>query len=321
MVHGEMEKIISVWRYNFVRILIVGAGGIGGFFGGHLVQAGADVTFLVRQRRAAQLEQSGLVIDSPLGNIRTAVRVVTGAELAPKPDLVLLACKAFDLPQAMETIAPAVGPSTIILPLLNGLAHMDHLGRRFPRVIVWGGLAHLGVTLADDGTIKHLNNLSVIQFGAYNGTNDARAQYLVEVFSRTPVQASARPRIQQDMWGKFVFLSTLAGMTCLMRASVGVIMATPSGERLTLQLLDECSAVAAASGFPPAEAQLATYRIQLTQKDSASKASMLRDIERGDRTEGEHVLGDMLIRAQQHEIRTPLLEIATTHVRAYERSR
>lgn len=304
-----------------MRILILGAGAIGGFFGGHLAQSGADVTFLVRERRAAQLRQFGLAIDSPRGSVRTTASVATDATGIAMPDVVMLACKAYDLDQAMQAIAPAIGPGTIILPLLNGLAHIDALVQRFSHSAVWGGLAHLGVTLAGDGTIRHLNTLAIIQFGPRKGGADARAEALASHFSRTPVEASARPAIEQDMWAKFVFLSTLAGMTCLMRTSVGAILSTASGERLMRQLLDECCRVAAASGFRPAAEQVAIHRSQLTQKGSDSKASMLRDIERGGRTEGAHILGDMLARARHHGVEAPLLEVAATHLQAYEAAR
>jgi 2-dehydropantoate 2-reductase len=304
-----------------MRVLILGAGGIGGFFGGHLVRAGVDVSFLVRERRASQLREMGLIVESPLGTFTTPVVPITDGTNTERPDLILLACKAYDLPTAIETVAPAVGTGTIILPLLNGLAHIDLISGRFPHATVWGGLAHLGVTLTEDGTVRHLNNLSILQFGARRGAVDPTADQFALLFAGTPIDASARQLIEQDMWDKFVFLSTLAGMTCMMRATVGTIVSTPAGEHLVTRLLDECIAVADASGHRPSDAQLATYRSQLTQRKSASKASMLRDIERGSRTEGEHILGDMHARAKSLSVDTPLLEVALTHLRAYEASR
>lgn len=304
-----------------MRVLVLGAGGIGGFFGGHLAKAGADVTFLVRERRAAQLRASGLVIESELGRLSMPVNIATRGDDVGSPDVVMLACKAYDLPSAIASIAPMIGPQTAVLPLLNGLAHLDQLSTRFAPSPIWGGLAHLGVTLADDGTIRHLNRLSTIQFGTRAGGADPRASQLASMFTGTPVHASARSNIEQDMWDKFVFLAALAGMTCLMRASVGAIVSLDGGERLMFQLLDECCAVADANGFRPSEQQLVTYQSQLTQQGSASKASMLRDIERGAPTEGEHILGDMLARAQSRAVPAPLLQIALMHVRAYEAAR
>lgn len=301
-----------------MRILVLGAGGVGGFFGGHLAKAGADVIFLVREQRAAQLRRSGLVIDSPLGNFNTPVEVATLATEVHKPDIIVLACKAYDLPKALDAIRPAVESDVVILPLLNGLAHLDEIREKFEAVTVWGGLVHLGVTLTDAGVIRHLNNLSILHFGPLNGGVDQRAEYVAKLFASTPVQAVVCPQVEQEMWDKFVFLTTLAGMTCLMRAHVGAIVAADKGERLTLQLFDECCAVAKASGFPPSGAQLTSYRAHLTQQGSSSKASMLRDMERGGPTEGEHVLGDMAARARHFAIDAPLLEIALTNLRIYE---
>jgi 2-dehydropantoate 2-reductase len=304
-----------------VRIAVLGAGGTGGFFGSHLVRAGADVTFLVRERRAAQLRASGLVVESPLGGFAGPVRIATRADRVEPPDLVLLACKAYDLAGAIETIAPLLAPGTVILPVLNGLSHLDELSRRFPANPVWGGLTHLSVTMAEDGVIRHLNDFGTVQFGPRTGIADARAAQFAALFAGTSVQASARPQIEQDLWNKFVFLATLAGITCLMRAPIGAIAASETGMQLIHRLLQECEAVAAASRFRPPEEQMAAYRSQLTQRGSTLKASMLRDIERGSRTEGEHILGDMLARAERHRVDVQVLPIALTHLRSYENAR
>jgi 2-dehydropantoate 2-reductase len=304
-----------------MRILVLGAGGIGGYFGGRLAQAGADVTFLVRDARAAQLKATGLIVESPLGDTRVpAVNVVTtGQHYAA--DIIMLTCKAYDLGVALEAIAPAVMQGTIVLPLLNGLAHIDLIQARFPNAVVWGGLAHLGVTVTGDGVVRHLNSLNTLMFGPRNGGADDRATSFAGLFAATAVDAQARDRIDQDLWDKFVFISTLAGMTCLMRANVGTIVDTPAGKHLMLQLLTECTEIATASGYAPQPQQLERYRAQLTQAASTSKASMLRDVENSGRTECEHILGDMLARAQKLKILAPLLEIAVTHMRAYERTR
>jgi 2-dehydropantoate 2-reductase len=304
-----------------MRILVLGAGGTGGYFGGRLAQAGADVTFLVRPARAAQLRATGLIVESPLGEARIpAVNVVTtGQNYAA--DIILLTCKAYDLGAALETIAPAVAQGTIILPLLNGVAHFDLIHARFPGAVIWGGLAHLGVTVTRDGVVRHLNSLNLLMFGPRTRDADGRAASFTGQFAGTSVDAQVRERIDQDIWDKFVFITTLAGMTCLMRANVGTIIDTPAGKQLMLQLLAECTEIATSSGFAPELQQLERYREQLTQAASTSKASMLRDVENASRTECEHILGDMLARAQKLKISAPLLEIAVTHMRAYERTR
>lgn len=301
-----------------MRIAVLGAGGVGGYYGGRLVEAGADVTFLVREARARLLAEQGLVIESPLGDARLAVKAQTRAD-APF-DLVILTCKAYDLDAALETIAGAVGPGTGILPLLNGLAHLDVIAARFPQAKVYGGVAQISSTLTEDGIVRHFGERNRIIFGARDAAPDERLAALHAAFATTPVDARHVEDIERWLWDKFVLLATLAGITSLMRASVGDILATPAGERLVRRLLAECEAVARAEGWKPTGEVAELFRV-LTERGSSLKASMLRDMERGAPTEGEHILGDMLARATRAGVEASLLEIALTHVRAYEVAR
>jgi 2-dehydropantoate 2-reductase len=301
-----------------MRIAILGAGGVGGYYGARLVEAGADVTFLVREARARLLAERGLAIESPLGDARLAVRTATHAD--SPIDLVILACKAYDLDAAMETIAGAVGPGTAILPLLNGLAHLDVIAARFPQAKVYGGVAQISATLTDDGVVRHFGERNRIIFGARDGAPDEGLAALHAAFATTPVDALHVDDIERWLWDKFVLLATLAGITSLMRASVGDILATPSGERLVRGLLAECEGAARAEGWKLTR-EVAELFCVLTERGSSLKASMLRDMERGARTEGEHILGDMLARATRAGLEAPILEIALTHVRAYEIAR
>lgn len=304
-----------------MHILILGAGGVGGYFGGRLVESGADVSFLVRPARARQLAEHGLVIESPLGNCNPQVTTVTSVEGLRPPDVIVVACKAYGLDAALDAISGCVAPGTVILPLLNGVAHLEIIERRFPEATVWGGLAHIAVTLGADGEVKHLNNLHTLMFGPKPGQAQAqatRAEALDAILAASSVDGQLRPQIEHDLWAKFVFLSTLAASTCLMRASIGAILETPAGERLILQLLDEAVRIAAAQGFAVEAEQLAFYRGLLTERGSPFTASMLRDLELGRPTEAEHILGDMVARADKHGLAAPGLEIALTHLRVYE---
>lgn len=301
-----------------MRILILGAGGVGGYFGGRLIEAGADVTFFVREARARRLAEHGLEIVSPLGDARLAARAISDPDLLTPYDLVILTCKAYDLDDSLAQISNAVGANTAILPLLNGLVHLDRIAERLPQARLWGGVAHISATLSSDGVIRHFSELNQIIFGSRCGDDDERVAKLHAAFATTPVDARVSADIDQDLWDKFVFLTTLAGMTCLMRASIGGILETPSGESLILRSLEECEIVARAEGFSPQPEKIAGYRAELTKRGSALKSSMLRDIERGGRTEGEHILGDMFARAKRAGVDAPVLEIALTHVRAYE---
>jgi len=300
------------------RFLVLGAGAVGGYFGGRLAAAKADVTFLVRPARAAALNERGLVIESPLGDLRLPVRVATADTLNEVFDSVLLAAKAYDLEPAIAAIRPAVGPETAILPVLNGVKHLDRLDAAFGRERVLGGVAYIGATVTADGAIRHLNRAHGIAFGERSGEVSRRVETIARAFAASPVSASASENIMLEMWEKFVMISSLAGMNCLMRGSVGDILAADEGESLMLELLAECEAVAAASGFPPRGQHREQCRAMLTERGSDFSASMRRDLESGLRTEGDQVLGDMLRRARAKGIATPLLRTAVCHLQVHE---
>jgi 2-dehydropantoate 2-reductase len=302
-----------------MRILVLGAGAVGGYFGGRLAAAGADVTFLVRPARAAALNERGLIIESPMGDLRWPVQVATAGSLAEKFDTVLLTAKAYDLDQAIAAIRPAVGSNTVILPLLNGVLHLDRLDLAFGPERVLGGVAYIAATLTPDGIIRHLNSLHGMTFGELVGGITARVEAITRAFADTSLSASASADIMLDMWEKFVMIASLAGMNCLMRGSVGDVMAADDGEALMLEMLAECAAVATASGYPPRPAQYEQCRGMLTERGSRFSASMLRDLEAGMRTEGEQILGDMLRRARAHGISTPIVRAAFCHLQIHER--
>lgn len=305
-----------------MRILVVGAGGVGGYFGGRLAAAGRDVTFLVREARAASLARDGLRVRSPFGDIDLAApQTVTRDTLTSPFDLVIIGCKAYDLTRVIEDIAPAVGAETAILPLLNGMAHLDALDGRFGQARVLGGQCHIAATLDREGVIRHLNRTHSLTFGERDGSDSVRMQRVTAALSNAGFDARPSGRIVQDMWDKWVFLATLAGITCLMRASVGDIMAAPGGREITLELLGNCLAVAAEAGHAPDEAALERTRQSLTETGSTLTASMLRDIQRGGPIEADHIVGDMIERAGRQRASIPLLHIAYAHLRAYEATR
>ncbi|HUN94022.1 MAG TPA: 2-dehydropantoate 2-reductase [Burkholderiaceae bacterium] len=302
-----------------MRVLILGAGGIGGAFGVLLHEAGGDVTFKVRPERARRLRDGGLQLRSPRGDARIEPRLAAGDASDGRFDLAILSCKAYDLPDAIDAIAPAVDDDTCVLPLLNGLAHLDALDARFGAARVLGGVAQISVALDADGAIRQFHPFQRVIAGARGGRADPPAlRELGALFASANVDFVASRRIEQDMWEKFVFISTLAGACCTMRAPVGTILQADGGEHFILGLLRECEEIAAAHGHAPDADRLDAYRRQLAQHGSPLEASMLRDIERGNRTEGAHVLGDLLARARSAQLKTPLLEIANAHVQAYE---
>ncbi len=304
-----------------MKILVLGAGAVGGYFGGRLTEAGASVEFLVRDQRAAELRQRGLEIISPLGNFCGSVTTVSSATLAPGYDLIILACKAHGLSAATDGIGPAVAGHTIILPLLNGLSHLDTLDAAFGIERVAGGTCHLSASLGAAGQIIHLNRLQQITFGHRHGAQSAALGKLRDIFGRTTVEARYSEQALQAMWEKFVFITTLAALTCLMRASMGTLLRTTHGRMLTLEMLETCRATAERAGFSPDPSHLDAMTASMLADDSPLKASMLRDIEQGHATEAEHILGHMCRLAIHHGIDCPLLQAALSHLQAYEAQR
>jgi 2-dehydropantoate 2-reductase len=309
-----------------MRILVVGAGALGGYFGGRLKEAGCDVTFLVRPRRADQLAKTGLLVRSPKGDITIAAPPAILAENLRGPfDMILLSCKAYDLQGAMESFAPAVGASTAILPLLNGMKHMDLLAARFGANAVLGGQCIISATLDADGRVLHLNDLHFVSFGEQNGAKTPRVTAIAEAFSGAKFDSQLSTTILQEMWEKWATIAAVAGITCLLRGAVGDIIAAEAGE-FPINLYAECCAIAAANGFVPGDGVRKRSIGMLTAPGSTFAASMLRDIERGAPIEADQILGDLLARggAAKSSASTgdyPLLRIAYAHLCTYEARR
>jgi len=304
-----------------MRVLVVGAGAIGGYFGGRLLDAGRDVTFLVRERRAAQLAKTGLVIRSELGDVAIPAPPTVRAETLREPfDLILLSCKAYDLASAMDSFAPAVGPNTAILPLLNGMAHLDALAARFGAAAVLGGQCLISVTLDAEGRILHLNDTHLMSFGEQDSSKSARVQAIAATLSNARFDAQLSTAILQEMWEKWAFIASAAGICCLMRAPFGDIVAAGAGD-LSVAMHDECCAIATANGFAPGKPTIERSRAMFTAPGSPIAASMLRDIERGAPIEADHVVGDLLRRGGGQSRDYPLLRIAYANLKAYEARR
>jgi 2-dehydropantoate 2-reductase len=304
-----------------MRILCLGAGAIGGYFGGRLVEAGADISFLVREKRRKQLAEDGICIESQFGNSQVAVKTIDPSEASGDFDIIILTCKAYDLPSAIHAIVPFVGSSTGILPLINGVAHIELLNATFGTERVMGGITKIAVTMTGDGLIKHLNDWRYITFGEQSGLMSSRVLALKAAFDNTSVVATAVPHIMQSMWEKIVHLSTVAGMTCAMRASVGDIASTRLGSDLMIDFLEQNAEIARREGFAPSEEFLDEYRQLFRNKDSTYTASMLRDIQKNGPIEADHILGFMLDKAICHKINPDMHRIICAHLQSYERSR
>ncbi|MCW3473963.1 2-dehydropantoate 2-reductase [Limobrevibacterium gyesilva] len=303
-----------------MRILVLGAGGIGGYFGGRLAAAGVDVTFQVRPRRAEQIARDGLVIKSPLGDLQLPVKTVLRETAAPGYDAILLSCKAFDLDDAIESLRPAA-PGALIVPLLNGMRHLDTLDAAFGAGNVAGGVAQIGVTLDADGTVRHLNRGQGFVFGERDAAQASRCAALAAVLAKGGFEPRHSHEILQDMWEKFVFLCSIAGMCCLMRSNIGAIARTADGISLMQEMLEDCAAVATAAGYAPRARFMEFSTKSVSDPTSTGAASMLRDVQRGGKVEADHVVGDMLARAKAMGRNATLLRAAYAHLQAYQAAR
>src|SRR5688572_7687177 len=277
-----------------VKILILGAGAVGGYWGARLTQAGIDVTFLLREKRAELVRRNGLVVKSPKGDFTVPVKVVTKGNEGGPYDVVILACKGYDLDSAMDSIAPAVGPDTTIVPMLNGHAHFATLDARFGATRVAGGLARISGMLGPNGEILH-SGASGVSFGERDGQPPRAALVELDAACRNAgIDGGLNADINQDLWDKWIMLATIAGMCASMRGTVGDIAATDDGAAIVLEMLEESRRVAEAVGYPPSEKMLANIRTGLTQKDSKTVASILGDMEKGGPAEGKQIVGEML---------------------------
>jgi 2-dehydropantoate 2-reductase len=299
-----------------MRILVVGAGALGGYFGGRLLEAGQDVTFLLRPRRAAALARNGLIVRSPLGDLHLPAPPYVTADAVGGPyDVVIVGCKAYDLDDTMASFAPAVGADTAILPLLNGMGHMDRLAARFGRERVLGGWCMISAALDQHGVVQHFNDMHGLSYGEQDGSRSARIDAIEAAFADANFAARASDRILQEMWEKWVFIASLAGLTCLMRGTVGDVVAAGAGD-IGLAMLDEANAIAASQGFAPRAEATERSRRALTMPGSPMTASMFKDIERGAPTEGDHLIGDLLARSGD-PARFPMLRVADAHLKTH----
>jgi 2-dehydropantoate 2-reductase len=301
-----------------MRILIVGAGAVGGYFGGRLAQAGRDVTFLVRPSRAKQLSRDGLRIISPHGDTVLTPKLVSADTIDAPYDLVFLSVKAYALQAAMNDFAAAVGPETMIFPVLNGMRHIDLLTKRFGEHAVIGGVCFVAAEIDDQGRIVQLADFQQLVYGERNGQITPRLKTLDATLQGAGFDARLSPDIMQAMWEKWFQLASLGAITCLMRGTIGEIVAAPSGAELSIDVVNESAAVATACGHQPSGKVLSIHTAAMTAPGSSLTSSMYRDSRKGAPVEADHILGDFIERGAEQGVDTPLLKAAFVNLRVYQ---
>jgi 2-dehydropantoate 2-reductase len=296
-----------------MKILILGAGGIGGYFGAHLIQAGADVTYLLRDRRKALIDAQGLRVETPQDAFVVQPKTITAKDLRAEYDLIILAPKSYDLDDALQSLKGALGTGAV-LPFLNGLDHLDKLDTLLGKGRVMGGVAHIAATITPEGAVRQLTEMHRLTVGARHPSHLELVTEFIALCDKTPFDSVLAQNIEQVLWDKWVFLATLAGITTLCRGSVGEIVATPYGKAITVQMYRECCHIASASGYS-VSADVSEKALELlTATGSSFTASMLRDLLDGRPTEHDHILGALVRRGHNLGCSAPFISLAHTHL-------
>ena len=304
-----------------MRVLVVGAGATGGYYGGRLAAAGRDVTFLVRGKRAEQLKADGLRIHTPSGDVMTRPKLVTADGLkggGHEFDLVLVSTKAYSLPEAMEDFAPAVGTGTAVLPLLNGMRHLEVLTAQFGAERVLGGMCRVAADLNEEGWIDLRLPLDELAFGELTGNRrSARIVAIARELQVEGITATLSEDIVATMWQKWWILASMGAICVLGRGTLGEVAAvTPYGPAMAEAVVKECTGIAAANGYPADAGMLAEHYERVAEAGSTMTTSMYRDLAKGARVEADQILGDLLARAGP--VNAPLLGAAYVQLKVYE---
>ena len=302
-----------------MKILVLGVGGIGGFFGGYLHETGADVTFLVRPKRKALLQADGLKIISPLGNLSLNPKLVLVDELKPVYDIILISCKTYDLDQAIIDLRPTKGRG-LIIPFLNGVTHMKKLDEEFGQDNVMGGVAHISSTVNKDGTIEHFSEFKKLTFGNRDLSKNNALKEFAEVCAKTQFDMTLSDDINLDLWKKWVFISTVAGATTLFSCSLGEIVKSDFGKQIIIDLFNECRAIAKLYKYDYEDSEADIILKTITTPGSPIKASMQRDVEKKSFTEHEQIFGDLINKGQKYSFDCPILMSCYVRMNVYQRN-
>ncbi|MFI5613052.1 ketopantoate reductase family protein [Amycolatopsis sp. NPDC051903] len=300
------------------RILVVGAGATGGFFGGRLQQAGRDVTFLVRPGRAKLLAERGLRITGLGEETVLTPNLVEADRLTDPYDVVLFTVKAAGLERAAEDVAPAVGPRTLVLPVLNGMRHVDVLAARFGEERVLGGVAIVATTVDGAGDIRRLVDMQSLTYGARSEPVPPELADVHALLSDAGFPTALAPDITARMWAKWAFIASIGAVTSLLRGTVGDVAGQPGGIAFAEAVVAECAAVAEAAGHPLAASALENARATVTEIGSPRAPSLYRDLTSGQPVEGEQIFGDLVDRAHALGVSVPLLELVRLNLRVYQ---
>jgi 2-dehydropantoate 2-reductase len=288
-----------------VRVAVIGAGGVGGYFGGQLARSGVDVTFVARGSHLAALQATGLQVRSVRGDFAVDVRATDDWSSLGALDYVLVTVKSYDTDQVAADLADRVGPQTAVVSLQNGVDNEERLSAVLGGDRVVGGAAYIFATIAEPGVIDHTGGPARLVVGEMRGGTSDRVGALVEAFRRADVDIDESTDVRAVLWSKFSFICAQAGVTSASRLPIGEILAAPSGRELFRTISAEVCAIAAAEGVElPAE--LPDKNVQFAERlDPTSTSSLHHDLVHGNRMELEALLGEVVRRGDRHGVDVP----------------
>jgi 2-dehydropantoate 2-reductase len=301
-----------------MRIAVMGTGGVGGYFGARLAQAGHEVAFVARGRQFEALRARGLRVESPLGDVHLPdVNVTDEPAGIGTVDLVLFSVKLWDTLEAAEAIKPLLGGKTAVVSFQNGVVKDDILRQALGAGHVIGGVCYIAATIAGPGLIRHSGTLQKLVFGEYDGSLSPRVRQFRDACAEAGIDAEISDRIEQTIWEKFVFLVGLSGTTSLARSAIGPIRSHPRSRAFLHDVMEEVVLVARAQGVP-LPAGYADERLAFTDTVPASMtSSMHHDLERGNRLEVAWLSGDVVERGARLGVATPcnraIFDILSVH--------
>lgn len=301
-----------------MRILIVGAGSTGGFFGAKLAKAGRDVTFLVRSQRLSQLQQHGLCIKSPAGDIEIQPQLITSTQIQGPFDIVLVAVKAYALDSALRDMDAAVGPDTVILPLLNGMRHMDVIAEKYGADRLLGCACKVATSLDEEGRIVQTGTFNDIAYGELDGSESERIALVHEFMRDAGFDAKMSKTVLRDMWEKWTLLAAMGTINCLMRGSIGDVASVKGGREFATRAIDEVVSIVHVVGRALSAPFLTEAHRLLTLEGSPQTSSMYRDLIAGRGIEADQIIGDLLERATAKGMEAPLLALVYTNLLVYQ---
>ena len=296
-----------------MKILILGAGAIGGFFGAHLMKSGANISFLVREKRKDELKKSGINIFSINGELKVNPKLLDKNLSGQHFDVIILTNKSYDLIESIREIKPYVN-KTVIIPLLNGMAHYEILDKEFGKEKIFGGTAYISTAMNNYGSIQQITSRASIKFGPRTQKNINIANEFYEICKETEFECDFSDHIELDLWRKYVLIGATAASTVLFQKPLGEISATTYGKSLIIEIHEECKKIVLSKGYDIG-IEATNYNLKLiTDKGSLLKASMLRDFESGKKTECEHILGYLIELAERNNLQCDLIKAAHTRI-------